>query len=795
MLKNFFKVAIRNLVRQKAYSLLNLLGLSLGIACTLLLTLHIKEELSYDKNFPKHDRIYRVASTEWSKSSPPLAGEMMKYFPEISSIARFAGNGTNVFHTANAEKGEAKGLFADSSVIEVFDLQTVLGDPFHALSEPSAIVITRSMARRFFGNKDPIGQKLVANDKEECWVRAVIEDLPPNTHLKFDFLRPMPLLYKWAGPKWMDNRGWMFGWTYIQLRHPEDIKKVSARLKEFLVQYYQQDQGEKSEAEAEAAKGRLQPLTDIHLRSNLIQEMGPNSSIIYIYIFMAVGSLILLIACINFVNLFTTQSLKRLKEVAVRKVLGAPRSQLVLQFLGEALILAILSGLIAIALYQVALPFYNSLTSRQVPASILLQPVNILIIAGIIFVTGLLSGLFPALFIAGFEPATSLKGNMTSGSPAGILRKSLVVFQFVASGFLIISTILVYRQMDLFRNKQLGFDKDQVAVIHYYGDLRTKLNQHPELLKNEFLSNPDILSVGESSNIIGDDLSVESVIPANPIPGKEYPSVRVFRVDDNYLTALNIRLKEGRNFSRSFHDSAAFIINETAARMLELKTPLGSTIVNNTNNNLRGQIVGVIKDFHFASLHSQVEPLVLEYDPSSTSNLLVKIRAGKTASAIAFLKDKVAAISPNALFNYSFLDEKISGLYKKEDNMSTLLKVFSLLSILISCLGLFGLAAYAAQVRTREVGIRKVIGASTASLVRLLSGDFMIPVLIGNLISWPFAWWAIHKWLQEFTYKIEIGWWVFALSLALTGVIALLTIGFRCLRTARANPVKSLRSE
>jgi putative ABC transport system permease protein len=794
MLKNFFKVAIRNLVRQKAYSLLNLLGLSLGIACTLLLTLHIKEELSYDKNFPRHDRIYRVVSTEWSKSSPPLAGEMMKFFPEIGSIARFAGNGMNVFHTTDAKTGEATGYFADSSAMEVFDLQTVLGDPFHALSEPSAIVITRSMANRFFGDKDPIGQKLVANDKEDCWVRAVIEDLPSNTHLKFDFLRPMPLLYRLAGPKWMSNRGWMFGWTYIQLRRPEDITKVQGRLKSFWSDY-RSDFSDKAVNAADAANARLQPLTDIHLHSNLIQEMGPNSSIIYIYIFIAVGTLILLIACINFVNLFTTQSLKRLKEVAVRKVLGAPRLQLVLQFLGEALILAALSGLIAIALYQLALPFYNSLTGRQVPASILLQPVNILIIAGIILVTGLLSGLFPALFIAGFKPAASLKGNKTSGSPAGILRKSLVVFQFVASGFLIISTVLVYRQMDLFRNKQLGFDKDQVAVIHYYGDLRNKLNQHPELLKNEFLSSPDILAVGESSNIIGDDLSVESVIPVNPIPGKEYPTVRVFRVDENYLKVLNIPLKEGRYFSRAFHDSAAFILNETAARMLELKNPVGSTVINNSSNNLRGQVVGVVKDFHFASLHNQVEPLVLQYAPSSTSNLLVKIRAGKTASAIAFLKDKIAAISPNALFNYSFLDEKISGLYKKEDNMSTLLKVFSVFSILISCLGLFGLAAYAAEVRTREVGIRKVIGASTTSLVRLLSRDFMIPVVIGNLLSWPFAWWAIHKWLQEFTYKIEIGWWVFALSLILTGLIALLTVGFRCLRTARANPVQSLRSE
>jgi putative ABC transport system permease protein len=794
MLKNFFKVAIRNLLRQKAYSILNLLGLSLGIACTLLLTLHIKEELSYDKNFPQHSSIYRVVSTEWSKSSPPLAGEMIKAFPEMSGIARFSDNGINVFHTIDGKKGEEKGFFADSSAVSVFDLKTILGDPFHALTEPSAIVLTRSMARRYFGDKDPIGQKLTANDADECWVRAVIEDLPPNTHLKFDFLRPMPLLVKWTGPQWMDNRNWMFGWTYFRLRDPADITKVKARLAAFWTNY-RSDMTDKAALAAEVAGIRLQPLTDIHLHSDLIQEMGPNSSVIYIYIFVAIGALILLIACINFVNLFTTQSLKRLKEVAVRKVLGAPRSQLLLQFLGEAFILATLSGLIAVVLYQSALPFYNHLTGRQVSATVLLQPANLLIIAAIVFSTGLLSGLFPALFITGSDPTLSLKGAKLPDSKASLLRKSLVVFQFIAAGFLIISTLLVYRQMSLFRDHQLGFDKDQVVVIPFYGSLKDKIREHPGLLKNEFMTNPDILSVGAASNVIGDDLSVESVTPVNAIAGKDYPSVRVYRVDENYLNVLKIQLKEGRNFSSAFHDSASFIINETAARILEIKDPINALLINNTSDKFQGKVVGVVKDFHFASLHSQIEPLVLEYRPRWTNKLMVRVRAGRTAPAIAFLKEKVAKLSPETLFNYSFLDDRISGLYRKEENMSTLLKVFSAFSVLISCLGLFGLAAYAAEVRTREIGIRKVIGASTSSLVSLLSRDFMIPVLIGNLLSWPLAWWAIHKWLQEFTYRIDIGWQVFIGSLLLTAIVAMLTIGFRCLRTARINPIKSLRSE
>jgi putative ABC transport system permease protein len=793
MLKNFFTVAIRNLFRHKTYSLLNLLGLSLGIACILLLTMHVKEELSYDKNFRQHDRIYRMVTTEWSKSSPPLAGELVKYFPEISSIARFANAGQVVYHTEDGKKQEGAGYFADSSAVNIFDLKPVLGDPFRALSEPGAIVLTRSMARRLFGDKNPIDQKITANDKNDSWVKAVIEDLPSTTHLHFDYLLSMTTFYKNLAPNMINAKSWMFGWTYILLRRPEDAQKVRARLKDFYFQY-RNDREDKKQRLDEAATFRMQPLTDIHLRSNLIQEMGPNSSINYIYIFIAVGILIGLIACINFINLFTTQSLKRVKEVAVRKVLGAPRSQVIGQFLGEALLLAFISGLLATTLYQLTLPFYNQLTGRQVTARELLVPVNLLIIITIILVTGLVSGLFPAFFISGFQPAASLKGNKTPGSPAALLRKSLVVFQFIASGFLIISTVLVYRQMTLFRDKQLGFDKEQVAIIRYYGDLYDKLQAHPELLKNEFLSNPDILGVAETSNIIGDDLSVESVVPVNRIPGKEIPSFRVFRVDDNYLPVMDIQLKEGRNFSTAFHDSASFIINETAARTLGLEKPLGAAI-ENTSMGMKGTVVGIVKDFHFASLHNRIEPLVLEYRPKWTGSLLVRIRAGKTPQTIAFLQQKVAQLAPNDVFSYGFLDDHIAGLYRKEDNMSVILKVFSAFSILISCLGLFGLAAYAAEVRTREIGIRKVIGASTAGLVRLLTMDFMLPVLIGNILSWPFAGWAIHSWLQEFTYRIDIGWAAFALSLGLTLIVALLTIGFRCWQTARANPVKSLRSE
>lgn len=792
MLKNFFKVAGRNLLRHKTYSLLNVLGLSLGIACILMLGLHVKQELSYDKNFPKHDRIYRVVSTAWSKSSPPLAGEMTKGFPGINSIARFSDDGENTAHTTDGKNALLKGYFADSSAPRIFDFQTVAGDPFTALSTFRSMVLTRSAAERLFGKTNPIGQKIVFNDNFDLFVGGVIEDLPANTHLHFDYLTSMTTFDRLVGFKGMHNKNWMFGWTYILLNHPEDIQKVRARLPDFWKRY--RNDFSDSDAIKDAKAARLQPITDIHLHSDLIQEMGPNSNILYIYIFIAIAVLIGVIACINFVNLFTTQALKRLKEVAVRKVLGAQRSQLIAQFLGEALLLAVVAGVIAVALCQAALPFYDELTRRQVTLAFVFLPANLLLIAAIVFATGLLSGLFPALFISGFAPATSLKSNKTPGSPASLLRRSLVVFQFIAAGFLIISTLLVYRQMNLFHDQQLGFDKDQVAVIRYYGNFKDKMLSHPDVVRSEFLSNPDILSVATAGNLIGDDLSVETVLPVHQEAGKDYPSVNVMRVDDHYLDVMHIPLAQGRNFSSKFNDSAAFIINEAAAHALGLTHPVGTDIVN-TAVQLQGKVIGVVKDFNFMSLHSNITPLVIEYRPQWTSYLLVRIQAGKIPETIRWIKNKIAEIAPSTLFDYGFLDDHISGLYRKEDNMSTILKVFAVFSIIISCLGLFGLAAYAAEIRTREIGIRKVIGASTAGLVRLLSTDFMIPVLIGNLLSWPLAAWAVGTWLMEFSYRIHIGWTVFALSLGLTFVVALLTIGFRCWQTARSNPVKSLRAE
>lgn len=792
-MKNFFKVALRNIFRQKLYSLFNLVGLALGISCGLLLSLHIREELSYEKSFPKYDRIYRMVTTEWSKSSPPLAGEIRKYFPEIKSTARFAERGLTVVNTEQGMQTEGRGFFADSSSVEVFDFKAVAGDAVAALSEPSAVVLTKSMAEKLFGNNNPLNQKLTFGDDEELWVRAVIEDLPENTHLKFDYLASMPTFYKYVPPDWTNSRGWMFGWTYVLFNNKEDIYKAEKKLKAFYLKYHEGMFDTKEALEEDASVARFQPLTSIHLHSDLIQEMGPNSSIIYIYVFIAVEVMILIIACVNFINLFTTQALKRMKEVGIRKILGAKKRQLIFQFIGEAFLLTFFAAVVAVIIYQAALPFYNSIAGKHIELLDLFSFSNLFIFTGIIVGVGLMSGLFPAVFISGFEPVNSLKAKNPK-SPAIVLRKSLVVFQFVVSGLLITSTILIYQQMQLFNNKQLGFDKEQVVVAKLYGKFKEKIIANPDIIKNELLKNPDIISVGKASNVIGDDLSVESVTPVNPPRDKEFPTVRVMRIDDQYLSALNVKIKAGRNFSRTFNDSASFILNDAAVKALELKQPVGAAVINNTFN-LQGRVVGVINDFNFTSLHHQVEPLVLEYNPWSTGNLFIKVRAGKAAEAISFLKTKITRLSPNTLFSYGFLDDKIAGLYSKENNMSEVLKIFAVLSIIISCLGLFGLIAHAAEMRTKEIGIRKVIGAGTGTIVTLLSKDLVLLVIAGNIIAMPLAWYGIHKWLQEFTYRINISWIVFAISMLITLVIALITLSWHGIKTASVNPVKSLRTE
>ncbi|GAA4803123.1 ABC transporter permease [Olivibacter ginsenosidimutans] len=796
MIRNYIKIAWRNILRYKSNTAFNVLGLSLGIVCTLFLTLYITNELSYDKSFSKHDRIYRMVYTEWSKTAPPLADALQHYFPEIEATTRFAQAGTNVVRTTNNAQMEMSGFYTDSSTTKMFDLKSIAGNAFEALKEPSAVVLTKSTAKKLFGNKNPLGEKLVFQDEETMWVRAVIDDLPQNTHLQFDFLASMPTFYtivEKAYSGWTQSKGWMFGWTYIQLNRKASINRINRELIPFYTTYLK---GEASDEQIKefAATARTQPLTDIHLKSDLIQEMSANGSMTYIYVFMAVEALILIMACINFINLFTTQTLRRLKEVGVRKIIGAKRSQLIFQFLMEAFLLTLIASLFALAFYKLLLPFYNRLTDGNYSVMAIFDKENLIVLFAIIFIVTLVSGLFPSLFASSFLPVKALKAIKTPNTIAVYIRKALVIFQFMIAGLLITSTLLIYQQMQYFQHKKLGFDKNQIVVATLYGDFKKNVETDPTILQQEFLSNPNVLSVARTSNIIGDPLSVEFIAPSNNPENKDFGTLKVIRVDENFLNALNIPLKQGRNFSNARNDSNAFILNEQAVARLELKDPIHQSLTNHTIER-QGNIVGVIKDFNFESLHHKIEPLVLEYAPKNTGSLLIKIRGGSIEKTLSFLKKKVQEVSPNTLFSYTFLDEKINTLYKKEHNMSSIVLVFTVLGIVISCLGLLGLIGYSTEMRTKEIGIRKIIGASIQQLLALLSKDTILLVIAGNLLAWPTAWFFIQKWLEYFAYKIAIPWWAFLLSILLTLVIAIFTVIWQCLKTVYTNPVDSLRNE
>jgi putative ABC transport system permease protein len=521
--------------------------------------------------------------------------------------------------------------------------------------------------------------------------------------------------------------------------------------------------------------------------------MGPNSNIIYVYVFACVALFILLIAGVNFINIATAQAFKRMKEVGVRKVLGAYRHQLQKQFLGESYIMSMIAAAFALVIFDITLPFYNQLAGKDLSFVRVLTPENIGFLVLIIVLVGTLAGLYPAFFMSKFKPANTLKNLRDPRSSVTVIRKGLVIFQFVISIFMIFSTITIYRQLELFQNMNLGFEKDKLVAIDLYGGLRRNILQNTEVLRTEFLRNAAIAGVTVISTLPGDRFSVENLRPEGTPEDKDLPSMRYLRVDENFLEILNIQLKDGRNFIRRAEYKPEFILNETAVQALELKEPVGKM-----GSNFRGtnaEIVGVVKDFNFASLHNTIEPLVLEYNPAWTGYLLVKFQGNNTADVLEFLEMKAKEIAPEALFMYTFVDEHLNRLYEGEDRVNDIFQAFSLLAIFISCLGLFGLSAYSAEIRTKEIGVRKVVGATVTNIVVLLTKEFTKWVLISAVIAWPLAYFAMNSWLQNFAYRIDIDVWAFILSGVVAIGVAILTVSYQSIKAAIANPIDSLRYE
>lgn len=791
MLKNYFLVAFRNILKQKTYNALNVAGLALGIAAGLIIALHIREELSYEKDFIGYENIYRVHREGWAKAAPPLAQEFKDFMPEVESIARLSSYGDRIATTDANNPGEVSGFFADSTFVDVFGIQVLDGDA-RPLRAANTVVLTASAAKRLFGNESPIGKILKFDTQQEFPVTAVIADLPKNSHLDFDFLVSMATFYENTPSDWTSSRGWMSMYTYAKLK-PGAITHVTEKMPAFIRKYHTGDP--EIEKRVESKAWRLMPLTDIHLHSNLENEMRQNSSIVYVYVFIAVEILILLIASANFMSLFTTQAIKRVKEVGMRKIMGAQASQLVGQFLLEALLLTGVAVFLAIMFYQLILPYYNSLAGRTLGIWQIFETENLVIIFSILAGVVLISGLYPAFFISGFKAGSFLKSSKLPDSMPNLVRSGLVIFQFVVSISLIAATLIVGQQMNHMKNNDLGFDKDQVVNVKLYGSLWYKAFSESDVFRTEFMKNPDILAMGRTGTMIGTRLSVEGVVPQGKDQDRDgIPNVRVLRVDEGYIEAMGIQVVAGRNFSREFNDSTSFIINESAAKLFGFDSPVNETMHNQTDGRI-GKIVGVVKDYHFASMRDQIEPLVIEYQPEWTDFLTIKIRAGKTKETLAYIESTAKSIAKNNLFIYDFLDDRLNELYRSEDNMGKVFQFFSVLAIVIACLGLLGLSAYTIESRTKEIGIRKVLGASVSGIVALVSSRFFLLVLAGFAIATPLTWYGMSKWLSNFAYKVNIEWWVFAATGASVVFVAAVAIGFHTLKAAHGNPVEALKNE
>ena len=792
MIRNYLRIAFRNIFKQKLYNALNAVGLATGIAAGLIIALHIKEELSFDRQYPHYENIYRVHNFGWAKSSPRLAIEMSA-MSQFDVIGRFAGDGTHVVKSEENVPGEVTGYYADSSVLEMFGFRLIEGDRKQALVGKKTAVITEKMAKQFFGGKSAIGKVIKFDNKKEYPVVAVMQDLPENSHLKFDYLISMPTFYEDVPANWTNNRGWMVMYTYVRFKSDKEYQSALTAWIPFMKRFWEGA----PDLEKRIAEEPLQfmPLKDIHLRSKLEQEMGPNSNILYVYVFIAVEILILVVACANFMSLFTTQAIKRMREVGMRKIMGAKPKQLMGQFFTEVVLLTVISLIVAIMLYQLVLPIYNSIAGKSLGVWQIVEKENLLVIGTILLFVILFSGLYPAYFISRFKAGSFLKDDKLPNSMPNKVRSALVVFQFVVSASLIAATILVGQQMTLMKNKDLGFDKDQVVNVKLYGLLWQKTFSETPVVKNEFLKHRDIISVGRVGSMIGDNLSVEGVVPeGKEQEGDKYPSVRVLRVDEDYLKVMGVSFMAGRNFSTAFNDSSSFIINESAAKALRLEDPIGKRVNNLTMGRL-GTVVGVVKDYHFATLHSRIEPLVLEYKPEWTGWLTVKVAAGKNKEALESIKKTIDGIAPGSLFVYEFLDDRLNMLYKSEDSMSKVFQFFSVLAIIIGCLGLLGLSAYTVERKTKEIGIRKVLGASVVGIVGIVSSRFFLLVLLGLAISIPLTWYGMNLWLQNFAYQITIEWWVFALTAGLIFMITVFVISFHTISAALQNPVHSLRYE
>ena len=807
MLKNFFKTAFRNLSKHRGYSLLNILGLAIGMACSLLIMMYVQDELSYDRFNENADQLHRInmffrrGGREGNIAVAPAAAaaDMTAVFPEVLDAVRFRQRGSYILRHGDNSFKEERTVFADESFFRIFSIPLLMGDPSTALKQPNTLVLSRTTANKIFGAEDPVGKLLKLDNRENYMVTGVYEDIPHNSHFHFDVIMAMAGLEESRDTTWLSQNFQ----TYLLLAENTDIPALEEKLPDLLLEKMGpavqkvtgmsiEDMMERGEILLEMS---LQPLLDIHLHSDMEGELEATSDIKYVYIFGAIAIFILIIASINFMNLATARASGRAKEVGIRKVLGSLRSDLIRQFLTESLILSLISLVLALVMVWLTLPLFNQLTGKAMILSSLLSPAMLAAILGVTLVTGLLAGSYPALVISAFQPASTLKGRVRSGVRTGVLRSGLVVFQFTASIILIISTLVVSHQLHFIRNARLGFDKEQVIIqedAYLLGD-------QTETFKNEVLKHTQFTSATVSGYLpVPSSRNSTTVYPAGNFAHPGTTSIQVWAIDYDYIETLGMKILQGRDFSREFStDTEATIINQQAVKQYGFENPLGERLSRPTSSDgdfVNYTVIGVVEDFHFDSLRETIQPMIM-YLGDSTSRISFRFAAVTVDETISRLRATWKEFLPYQPFNFSFLDDRFEAVYRSERRIGRIFGIFAGLAVFVGCLGLFGLAAFLAQKRTKEIGIRKVLGASVPNVIRLLLKEFMILVGLANLVAWPIAYFLMKGWLRNFAYRTSIGVWIFLAAGTATIIIALITVSFQSIRAALADPVHSLRYE
>lgn len=813
MIRNYIIIAIRNLWRQKLYSILNILGLSIALAVSMIILNYVKTELSYDRHFPKADRIYRIINKtigergawDWAPTAPLMAEKIREFVPEIEKLARFRQMNNVIIENRADSNNILKyennpGFFVDSTVFEIFDIRVISGNKVTALTRPGSIVLTQSLAYKIFGDEDPVGRDLYIDGSDHpLSITAVINNFPETSHFRLSFLidwQTFIYMIKMMNLEDLYNaHGWAGVYTYALLEKNAKAIDLKNKMLDFRKDFYSTF----SNPEDITGEFFLQPITDIHLRSNLEQEIGPNGNIAYVIVFSLGAVFILIIAGVNYVNIASARAFKRMREIGIRKVTGAKRNQIINQFQGESVLTALLSGALSVLFIDLILPIYNEVTLKSITTGEIFIPLHILFFILLIILLGSLSGLYPSIFVSRFNPIEAVRGQKNPRSSANLLRQILVILQFTVSIFMIFSTIVIYRQMKYFNEKTLGFDGSQIINIRLNGELRTMAMKNPQMLKEELNKLPFISGTTLASNILGETFSVEGLQPDNKPEDFDSPAIRFFRVDEDFLNLLNIRLTEGENFGLPGGQESQFILNQRAVEILKLDHPIGTTAKSFFGQH--GEIIGITEDFHFASLHHLIEPLVLEHnlDPDSRNlwlnYLCIKLSAGNMSVMLRNLEEHIDNIAPGTTFNYTFLDNQFDQLYKSEANFRDIFKAFSAFTIFISCLGIFGLSAYSVESRTKEIGIRKTNGAHIFGISILISKQFMSYVLIGLIISLPVGYFYINNWLQNFAYRIEVQIWDFFIAALIALIIALFSVSYQVIRAGLMNPARSLRYE